>query len=241
MNNIFSFFKAPIYIEGKALKKSVIIEQAYTIIISEQYKQLCEQLQSLKTEKEQREFKAAKFDFFTFSGTFKYRAEAGLIERSIYICLDFDHVGGPEQLKKLIARILEHLTPVLMFVSPRGEGLKVVVCVNPDEAEHKEYFAALERLFNEIVLQEIMDTNNKQLRVDPSGKDIPRPCFLSYDPQAFKSDTPTIFDRALIDTFSGIGKSNPGQPHPEQTAETLEQIEQIFLFIRDFHSGNYPY
>lgn len=130
-------------------------------------------------------YKKTQFPYVTFSGTFVKRANDQLKQHSGYICIDLDHLEDP---RAIATRILEHYIPVLMFVSPGGEGLKVVFQIDITQGEHKEYYYAFENFFKV----------NLSLTTDPQCKDVARACFLCHDPEAFFSDTPSVFNQVFI-------------------------------------------
>lgn len=64
---------------------------------------------------------------------------------------------------------------MLFITSPSGKGLKWIIRIDISEISHAEYFKA--------VANYLSFTYN--IKVDQSGKDVSRACFLSYDPTAF--------------------------------------------------------
>lgn len=117
-----------------------------------------------------------------FAGVFAQRKKDALKAHSGLLCLDLDGKDNPgmapEQMRQIVAADAHTLAA---FVSPSGEGLKVLVAVaggDParpprDAAEHEAAFRAAERHYRDAL----------GLVVDPSGKDVCRLCFVSHDPQ----------------------------------------------------------
>ena len=90
-----------------------------------------------------------------------------------YVVLDFDHLAAPLSFRNRVAQDKHTLTA---FVSPSGDGVKVVAQVMPiytDDAEFKQAWA--------VVSQYYSDTFNT--KVDASGKDIARNTIVSHDPE----------------------------------------------------------
>ena len=201
--NLFSFFKAPI--NNTQPEKSISIEEIADLIQSDFYKERTENLRKL-SEKEQKEFKQSKLDVVTFSALCTHRSKEGVISRSNYFCIDIDHVGGKAEIEALKQQILDNFNPVLIFVSPRGEGLKVVCHINTSVAEHFEYFQAFENYFNEIVLKGLKDTKSNVLIIDKICKDIARSTFLCYDNNIIFCENPTKFGKSFIDYFRNSSK-----------------------------------
>ena len=180
----FSYYRAPIAVRDKAPLKSITIDESYRYITSDAAKEHTIMLRSIDDKRERAEFKCNNFSFVSFSGVFKTRCEAGLEHYSGLICLDFDHIESPELMKKKIAE--DKMFPVLLtFVSPSGDGLKVVVRVDTSPSEHKVAYQKLSAYFKE----------KYGISADPSGKDVSRACFLPYDPHAILriEDRPCTF------------------------------------------------
>jgi hypothetical protein len=104
-----------------------------------------------------------------FSGTFNKRNDSSLVEHSGLICLDFD--GYKKQ--KLLLGDKESLTKdkyvFAVFISPSGNGLKVLVKIPEDADNHVNYFNSLEKHFNSTYF-------------DKTCKNLSRVCYESYDP-----------------------------------------------------------
>ena len=169
---IFSVFKAPVT-NTKPFKETTLFG-VYKYITGYYAQERTETLRSMKDKKEARLYKASKFDYCTFSGTFKHRNDNALIEHSGLICLDFDHI---QDLQMTFEKLLndKYFETQLLFRSPSGDGLKWIVCINIAELTHQEYFKAISNYIK----------SEYSLEVDKSGKDISRACFLPYDPNAY--------------------------------------------------------
>lgn len=74
--------------------------------------------------------------YFTPSGTFSLHKTENLIKHSGLICLDFDNVCEIEK-----ASILAQETPYTFasFISPSGNGLKILCKISPDKHEQAFY------------------------------------------------------------------------------------------------------
>ena len=167
-----SFFKAPIRNVFPA--DSLWLHQIHKLITSDKYKSTTENYRQIVDVKEARKFKANNFDYVTFSGIFKKRNDKEIIKHSNLLTLDFDHLENIEELKKLLLND-DYFDTELLFTSPSGAGLKWIIRIDISELSHSEYFKAVANYLN--------ITYN--IKVDQSGKDVSRACFLSYDPTAF--------------------------------------------------------
>lgn len=168
----FSFFKAPI--KNTLPHKTVSLVQVYNAITGEYYKQHTEKLRSITDVVQARKYKAANFDYCTFSGVFTARNDKSLVTHSELMCIDFDHVQNTNTLRQALLAD-EYFDTQLLFVSPSGDGLKWIIEIDTRKAPHGEYFAS--------VANYILQTYS--VEVDKSGKDISRACFLPFDPNAF--------------------------------------------------------
>jgi hypothetical protein len=101
-----------------------------------------------------------------FSGVFNKRKAENLQEKSGLICLDYDNV---EDIARKKQELINDKYTRAVFISPRGNGLKQIIEVNKD-GSHGKQFLALQEFYPDI---------------DPSGKDISRICFMSYDPDIY--------------------------------------------------------
>lgn len=104
-----------------------------------------------------------------FSGTFQKRADDAIIEHSGLICLDFDGYKTKREMNEFKDSLKEDAYVMAAFVSPSGDGLKVIIKIPADIENHKRYFDALEKHFN-------------CPEFDVTSKNISRVCYESYDP-----------------------------------------------------------
>ena len=136
----FSFFKAPV--SNIKPHKSVNIYDIYKYIVGNYAKQRTEQLRAISDVGQARKFKAANFDYCTFSGIFTTRNDKALIRHSGLLCVDFDHLNN---VLALFNRLLqdEYFDTQLLFRSPSGNGLKWIITIDITEITHSKYFAAV--------------------------------------------------------------------------------------------------
>jgi hypothetical protein len=179
----FSFFKAPI--SNTKPHKAVSLLQIYNAIKGDYYKERTQKLRAIlsplscgegsgERSVQARKFKAANFDYCTFSGVFTSRNDKALVTHSGLLCIDFDHLNSVETL---FNRLLQddYFDTQLLFRSPSGGGLKWIISIDTTAATHGDFFAS--------VANYILQTYG--IAVDKSGRDISRACFLPHDPQAF--------------------------------------------------------
>jgi hypothetical protein len=171
---LFSFFKAPV--SNTKPHKAVTLLQIYNVIKGNYYKERTEHLRKLTDQKQARQYKAANFDYCTFSGTFTSRNDKALVKHSGLLCVDFDHLQSIEKLRFQLLKD-DYFDTQLLFISPSGDGLKWILSIDTAQITHGDFFAA--------VANYILQTYG--VAVDKSGRDISRACFLPFDPQAFIS------------------------------------------------------
>ena len=128
----------------------------------------------------------------TFCGIFKKRESKSLIKSTGLIILDFD--GLADSLDDVRKTFMADPYVYMLFVSPRGNGLKIVFRIPEvkDDKEFKTYFFALHK---------------KYPQADPSGKDIARFCFVSYDPEIYVNYGSELWEERISE-----GKKDPNQP-----------------------------
>jgi len=117
-----------------------------------------------------------------FSGEFSRREDKDIISHSGYICLDFDSFEDDLQIELKKEELKEDAYTYAVFISPSGDGLKVIVRIPPDIDNHKKYFASLETHY---------DCSN----FDKKCKNVSRVCYESYDPELFINPDSLVWDK----------------------------------------------
>jgi len=112
-----------------------------------------------------------------FSGTFKKREDKSLVEHSGLIAIDFDHVN--ERLQELKDRLKKDKYTFMLFISPSGDGLKLIVKIPASAKTHAFSASALTDYYKDEKLDEF--------------KDVSRICFESYDPDIYYNPESEIF------------------------------------------------
>ena len=168
----FSYFLKPV-INTKP-KEEFTPLLAYNYITGNSAKEATLKLRMINDVKFARVFKAANFDYCTFSGLFRKRSDQALISHSGLLCLDFDHLANVDELRSYLLAD-DYFETVLLFRSPSGNGLKWVIEIDTSQASHAEYFRAVANYIKQTY----------SVEVDQSGKDISRACFLPHDPNCF--------------------------------------------------------
>jgi hypothetical protein len=139
---------------------------------------------SLAEKKEEAYNKAKKsLPAFTPSGKFiGGRKLEFLADYSSCIILDIDKLTASElQNAKNLAAQSEFT--YACFISPSGNGLKILVKITSDKANHKEAFLLVQAHYEAIL----------KLEIDKSGKDVTRLCFYSWDENLYLNENASVF------------------------------------------------
>ena len=149
-----------------------------------------EKRRKLETETDPQKISKLRRDIETLEG------KRGLLSLSGFITIDIDHISQSglslEELRDKLSRDRE--TGVrLVFVSPSGDGLKLV-CKSAKDirtiSQYKEVYQSLQNYINTAYSGEV-DI------VDGSGKDVTRLCLLPFDSQAILRDWEEAFHPEL--------------------------------------------
>ncbi|MDV3537875.1 hypothetical protein CMU94_01905 [Elizabethkingia anophelis] len=115
-----------------------------------------------------------------FSGVFAARRDDAVKEYSNLIILDFDYVNDIESLRN---KLINFPSTVSVWTSPRGNGLKCLIRIL-DGKNHRQHFEALKLDFPDV---------------DPSGINISRVCFESYDPNIFININANVYKKLVVE------------------------------------------
>ena len=106
-----------------------------------------------------------------------------IVEYSRHLILDIDKLSKEDLIKAAhTANQCEYT--LASFISPSGNGLKILVLINADKANHKETFLLVQAHYEKIL----------GLEIDKSGKDITRLCFYSYDENLYHNPEAKTFE-----------------------------------------------
>lgn len=168
----FTFFRAPV--SNTKPYKDITLYDAYLYIRGHKAQKRTEYLRGIKDSVQARRYKASVFDYCCFSGTFSRRSESALIQHSGLMCIDFDHLPYPEDLRQQLF-FDRYFETQLVFHSPSGDGLKWVIPIDLSKCSHSEYFDAV----SNYILK------SYGVQIDKSGRDVCRACFLPHDDHAY--------------------------------------------------------
>jgi len=128
-----------------------------------------------------------------FSGIFNNRSDASLIQHSGLICLDFDGYQKIKDLNEDKERLSKNKYAYSVFLSPSGNGLKVLVKIPADPDNHINYFNSLEKHFNSPYF-------------DKTSKNVSRVCYESYDPLIIVNENSSIWNVIEDHEYTEVSK-----------------------------------
>ena len=156
-------------------------------------KDLVKRIRLEKRKPERQELKK-QLPAICFSGTFNKRTDASLIEHSGLICLDFDGYDKQKELLQDKESLSKNKYVFSVFISPSGNGLKVLVKIPADAENHTMYFNSLEKYFNSPYF-------------DKTSKNLSRVCYESYDPLIAINENSSIWDTIEEPEYTEVSKT----------------------------------
>lgn len=155
-------------------------------------KELVKKIRAEKRKAERNELKK-KLPAVCFSGKFTKRADSYLVEHSGLICLDFDGYTKSKDLLEDKENLSKNKFVYSVFISPSGNGLKVLVKIPADSDNHINYFNSLEKYFNSDYF-------------DKTSKNVSRVCYESYDPLIHINENSSIWDTIEEPEYTEVSK-----------------------------------
>jgi len=135
-----------------------------------------------ESDKEKRRILKKDLPAICFSGVFTKRNDHSVIQHSGYICLDFDGYQSKSALSKDLKVLTQSEYTYCAFISPSGDGVKVIVKVPPSIDSHKGYFQTLMKYYDNP-------------HFDKATGNISRVCYESYDPSAYVNEDSIVWDK----------------------------------------------
>ncbi len=161
--------------DGKAFDALKVLE---SIRSSQNLKQQVEALRAEQDKDKARKLKM-KLPVILWSGEYTRRDESGIREYSGIAVFDFDKVEDVQGLK---AELCADPHTLAAFISPSGNGLKVLMKFSDDLQQYRaHYAAALDYL--------------QQYSPDKATSDPCRACFASFDPDLYLNTESAVFDQ----------------------------------------------
>jgi len=201
-------------------------------IISDKYKTEVEEIRNLFAQgnKAEADNKKKQLLAFTPSAVFTEKRQMPFLEMySGFVHLDFDKLT-PEQLQTAFAIISKISYTSLCFISPSGNGLKVFVEVSTELEHHDIAYLQVQKHYEDAT----------GLKADPSCKDVTRLCFMSHDPNAYRTIQNEKFIVALPQFIQEQQSQTPTAIAPVVPIETAEpeDLNITFLFNQQIQFTN---
>ncbi|HRB51425.1 MAG TPA: DUF3987 domain-containing protein [Niabella sp.] len=223
-STIFKNFTVPVE------KKSLLL--IGKDIISDKYKTEVEEIRNLIAQgnKAEADNKKKQLLAFTPSAVFSEKRQMPFLEMySGFVHLDFDKLT-PEQLQTAFAIISQVSYTSLCFISPSGNGLKVFVEVSTELEHHDIAYLQVQKYYEDAT----------GLKADPSCKDVTRLCFMSHDPNAYRTIQNEKFIVALPQFIQEQQSQTPTAIAPVVPIEQAEpeDLNITFLFNQQIQFTN---
>jgi Protein of unknown function (DUF3987)/VirE N-terminal domain len=223
-STIFKNFTVPVENKSLLLIGKDIISDKYKTEVTE-IRQLIAQGNKAEADNKKKQLLA-----FTPSAVFTEKRQMPFLEMySGFVHLDFDKLT-PEQLQTAFAIICKIKYTALCFVSPSGNGLKVFVEINTGVEHHNIAYLQVQKYYEDAT----------GLKADPSCKDITRLCFMSHDPNAYR----TIENAKFIVALPQLAMAEPSQtptaiaPALPIITEEPQDLNATFIFNQQINFTN---
>ncbi len=188
--NKFSYFNPPIAPQkdagGKILRAATLTPYTEVDVVQlHQYITTNEELQALteavRAAPDMREAKARLLPYVLPCGIFSYRNRDSLMKPSGLLPIDVDHLSSMEEAAELRQLLFDDpmLRPSLCYISPSGLGVKAFVPYTLPPEGNADVNAYVSEQLNWAMCY--VGTLYGNDRVDRSGKDLARACFLCHD------------------------------------------------------------
>ena len=156
-----------------------------------------------------------------FSGKFNKRRDSALVEHSGLICLDFDGYKKQKDLLSDKEAFTRDKFVYSVFISPSGQGLKVLIKIPGDSDNHTNYFTSLK-------------THFKSEYFDSTSKNISRVCYESYDPLIYINPNSSIWEVIEEKEYREVIAYKDTQTLP------VTDKEKVIKILNKWFEKNYP-
>lgn len=155
-------------------------------------KELVKKIRIEKDKGERNELKK-QLPAICFSGVFNKRNDNSLTQHSGLICLDFDNYPNVKEMRQDKEKLSRSKYVYSVFISPSGNGLKVLVKIPPDADNHVNYFNSLAKHFDSQYF-------------DKTSKNLSRVCYESHDPVIHINENSSVWDTIEEREYTEVNK-----------------------------------
>lgn len=164
-----------------------------------------------------------KLPAILFNGEFEQRNADSMVNHSGLMILDYDKFPDNKTIEEHRQTLSKNKHVVLLFTSPGGKGLKVVIKIpKSDSKKHYDIFQE----FNNVYHSDYFDYNNS---------DLCRVCFESYDPNIYINYEAEIFNPEIKDKGYTVSEKLPLLPIKDESI-IIDKI-MAFNWTKDFVDG----
>lgn len=156
-----------------------------------------------------------------FSGKFNKRVDSDIIEHSGLICLDFDKYENNGIMQQDKQKFCSDPYVMAVFISPRGNGLKVIVKIPREPEKHKNYFYALKKHFNNS-------------HWDDTSCNLSRVCYESYDPLIHVNKESEVWMIAEEPDYREVNR------HIDRPTISIKSEDKIVQILEKWWQRKYP-
>ena len=174
----FSFFRRPV--RNSTPCRTVDVAAVFRYLVSGYADEETAAIAETADAEERRKLKRTTLDYVTPACICTKRGTHGMTAASGLMVIDIDHVNDP---LSLYAPLIKSLDPFLIFVSPSGQGVKVIrrwtephAITNHQQADG--WAAAYKEEFAAVVKWLALDPILQNYPIDLSGSDMARACYL---------------------------------------------------------------
>jgi hypothetical protein len=190
---------------------------------------LVESIRESEEKSERNEYKK-QLPAICFSGKFNTRADNAMAEHSGLICLDFDDFESNDDMLAYKEELRDDPFVYSVFISPSGNGLKVLVKIPADKENHRNYFRALQE-------------NYDVPQFDKSCKNESRVCYESYDPDIYINPDSELWEEMVKEEVREIEAVKIDQTiHITEEQEIIDRLmiwwEKKYGFIEGERNNN---
>ena len=183
-------------------------------------KELVSKIRKVKDKTERNNLKK-NLPSICFSGEFTKRKDDALIHHSGLLCIDLDDYDTNKKMVDAKKELSKSKYTYAVFVSPSGNGLKLLVKIPADVQNHKNYFNSLEKHVNSP-------------HFDTTSKNVSRVCYESYDPTIYINENADLWDKIDEEEHADIVKQ-----HTEATIPITDENKIVDILVR-WWSKKYP-
>jgi hypothetical protein len=196
----------------------VTFEALFNAIKNGKWKERIELIREAYSKKEKETVRQLKHKLpaVTWSGVFEERLDDACVVYNKVMVIDIDNVSG-KRLEKLKQELRKNPWVYAFFDGPT-KGIKALVFIDAELDWHNNHtFEYLEMLFLDLY----------GIKIDPTGKNPSRLCFVSYDPDMYINPNPhelKIEKNESIDKFTAVGNYSPEDSAPVTDAKYILEI-----------------